>query len=89
MDEQKLRFIIFQNYYRNTVRTINISGANCTNFGTILVLSSLRFVSVQEAGSQFKHSSKQVFLEISYAKSITLEWLQKNLFEFCIGVTFT
>ena len=60
-----------------------------TNFGIILVLSSLRFVLEEEAGSQLKYTSKTSIYRNKFSKENNNGMATEKLLEFCVGVTFS
>lgn len=60
-----------------------------TNFGIILVLSSLRFVLEEEAGSQLKYTSKTGIYRNKFSKENNNGMATEKLLEFCVGVTFS
>lgn len=60
-----------------------------TNFGIILVSSSLRFVLEEEAGSQLKYTSKTGIYRNKFSKENNNEMATEKLLEFCVGVPFS
>lgn len=60
-----------------------------TNFGIILVSSSLRFVLEEEAGSQLKYTSKTGIYRNKFSKENNNGMATEKLLEFCVGVPFS